>query len=244
MKFNRVKPFIKSLFYIFTSPNYKEFISFSQAGEDRVMKFFFRSLGLKKVTYLEIGTNNPIDINNSYYFYLEGNRGVIIEPNPDLISKIKKHRKHDICLNIGVSGSGKEEVLDFYIFNENDKEKGLSTFSKEEATYVNNTTNIKIAEIRKIPVKPINTILATYFENEAPDFISIDVEGLDLDILKTLNFSRWRPKLLCIETVHYSQSHIKKSNDAIAQFLATHNYSAYAHTGINTIFVDNNLLFK
>ena len=240
-KFYKLTQFLRALIYIGTSKNYKEYLSYAQAGEDRILKFLFGSMGKQQISYLEIGTNNPIDINNTYLFYLGGSRGVCVEPNPTLISKIKKYRPDDICLNVGISPTGQEAQLDFYIFDESDVEKGLSTFSKIEAEKVQNTTHIKIAEVKKIPVTPINLVLAKYFPDKAPDLISIDVEGLDLEILKTIDFAKYRPIAICVEAVNFTVDHKKIKNKDIINFLESQGYFVYADTGINSIFADKSL---
>ena len=198
-------------------------------------------MGLNNISYLEIGTNNPIDINNTYLFYLGGSRGVCVEPNPTLIPPIKKHRPDDVCLNIGISANDESAELDFYIFDSSDTEKGLSTFSKEAAEHVQNTTSIKIAEIRKIPVTPIKNVLKDYFPNNAPDLLSIDVEGLDLQILRSIDFTVCRPIAVCVETVNFTIDHKKIKNKEIISFMESQGYFVYADTGINSIFADKSL---
>jgi FkbM family methyltransferase len=239
--FQKFWQFARVIFYIAKSKNYKEHLSFAQAGEDKILRFLFSSMGYKNISYLEIGTNNPIDINNTYLFYLGGSRGVCVEPNPMLISKIKKYRPEDICLNIGVGISNGDDLLDFYIFDESDPEKGLSTFSKQEAEFVQNTTHIKIAEVKRIPVTTINKILEENFGNKSPDFVSVDVEGLDLEILQSIDFMKYRPIAICVETVNFTINHKKIKNKNIIQFMETQGYFVYADTGINTIFADKNL---
>ena len=198
-------------------------------------------MGINKISYLEIGTNNPIDINNTYLFYIGGSRGVCVEPNPSLIKNIKKYRPEDICLNVGVSPTGEDAELDFYIFDESDSEKGLSTFSKTEAEHVQNTTHIKIAEVKKIPVVSFNSIIKKYFPTKAPDVVSIDVEGFDLEILKTIDFKVCRPVAFCVETVNFTTNHKKTKNRGIIDFMESQGYFMYADTGINSIFADKNL---
>lgn len=236
-----MRQFIQVMSYITRAKNYKEYISFAQAGEDRVLKFLFSSMGMNTISYLEIGTNNPIDINNTYLFYLGGSRGVCIEPNPVLINKIKKYRPEDICLNVGVGGNNEKGLLDFYIFDESDSEKGLSTFSKQEAEHVHNTTHFKIAEVKKIPVIPIREILKDHFPAKAPDLISLDVEGLDLEILTSIDFSHCRPIAICVETVNFTIDHKKTKNKDIISFMESQGYFVYADTGINSIFADKYL---
>jgi FkbM family methyltransferase len=241
-KLERFTQFLKVISYITgKSSTYKEYISFAQAGEDRVLKFLFMSMGLNKISYLEIGTNNPVEINNTYFFYVGGSRGVCVEPNPTLIPRIKKVRPEDVCLNVGVSPDNTEGDLDFYIFDDSDSEKGLSTFSKAEAEHVQNVSHIKIGEVKKIPVIPITKILEKYFPHKAPDLISIDVEGLDLQILQTIDFKVCRPVAICVETVDFTVSHKKTKNTEIIKFMESQGYFVYADTGLNSIFADKSL---
>lgn len=240
-KLKKLKQYLKVITGIASSKNYKEYLSFAQAGEDRVLKFLFMSMGIGKISYLEIGTNNPIDINNTYLFYVGGSRGVCVEPNPGLIKNITKKRPGDTVLNIGIAGNDRETELDFYIFDESDSEKGLSTFSREEAYHVQNTTHIKIAEVKKIPVIPISSVLAKHFPDKAPDLISIDVEGLDLEILQSIDFTACRPIAICVETVNFTVNHKKTKNRGIINFMESKGYFVYADTGINSIFADKAL---
>src|SRR5262249_29835011 len=55
--------------------------SYSQAGEDLIVRFFFYHQRISNITYLDIGANEPIQLNNTYYFYRRGFRGVLVEPN-------------------------------------------------------------------------------------------------------------------------------------------------------------------
>lgn len=230
----------KLLFILFNKHYYNTTTSFAQAGEDKVLEFLFSSMGISNITYLEIGTNDPITYNNTYLFYLKGSRGVCIEPNPTLIDNIKKHRPNDVCLNIGVAKEN-SNGLDFYIFDHHDHAKGLSTFSKNEVDHITATTHIKVEKITKIPVITINKILQTYFDTKSPDFVSIDVEGLDLEILQSLDFTLFRPIAFCVETVNFTTNHKKIKRTDIIDFMQSKDYFVYADTGINSIFADKKL---
>ncbi|MDD1606885.1 MAG: FkbM family methyltransferase, partial [Methylococcaceae bacterium] len=71
-----------------------------------------------------------------------------------------------------------------------------------------------------------------------PDFLSLDVEGLDLKILQSFNFVKWRPKVICVETITYSEKCDGKKIKDIEILLIEKGYFSYADTHINTIFVD------
>ena len=91
-------------------------VSYSQCGEDLIIEFIMGVLGVVRPTYLDIGANDPIVLSNTYHFYKKGCSGVCVEPNPPVFEKLRKTRKRDTCLNIGV-GLTHESEADFYIMS-------------------------------------------------------------------------------------------------------------------------------
>src|SRR6185437_2572974 len=209
--------------------------SYSQAGEDVVIKFLFDGVGISKPSYLEIGTSDPVEINNTFLFYQNGGRGVLVEASEALINNIKLKRPEDKILNIGVGVDTTSTEVDFYIFDE----KGLSTFDKEEAEKRDKIGTFKIIKISKVKLKNINTIISENFSSY-PDLISIDIEGWDLKVLQSLDFNRYPIPVICVETCVYSETHIKPKDLSIQQFMESIGYFIYADTYINTIFVNSN----
>ncbi len=206
--------------------------SYSQAGEDLIVQYFFDSLKIARPTYLEIGTNQPLLCNNTYHFYSKGCYGVCIEPDKNMVDLIKRKRPRDIILNIGI---GLNEIQDatFYLFP--NLYNGWSTFSKEEALIRKNETNIDFT-IESVPLKSINTIMDEYFKPH-PNFISIDVEGLDLEILQSLDFDKYKPEVICVETITFGYlDNTEEKITGISEFMHTKGYITYADTHINTIY--------
>lgn len=210
-------------------------ISYAQLGEDLVIDFIFKQLKISKPTYLDIGAHHPIRLNNTYFFYKKGSNGICIEPNPQLYKKLARIRKHDICLNIGVSAN-EEKIADYYVMSES----VLNTFSKREAEHLVKTTSKKIEKIIKIPLIPINKIIEEYFNGKIPNFISLDTESNDFEILKSLNFRKFKPEIFCIETLTYTENKTERKINEIIDFMTEKNYFILADTYINTIFVDKN----
>jgi FkbM family methyltransferase len=211
-------------------------LAYAQSGEDLILAHLFYKAGIQKPNYLDIGANHPSYISNTYYFYLRGSHGVCIEPNPSLCKQIKKIRPRDVVLNAGVGIDSLKEA-DFYLFPP--EADGLSTFSKSEAEYwgkvgMKNVGKIKYKEVIKIPLMNINEIIEKNFD-ERPDFLSMDVEGLDLAILKSLDYSKFSPKVICVETLLYDENQLESKNMEIIKFLEAKGYSVYADTHVNTI---------
>lgn len=208
-------------------------ISYSQTGEDLIVEFIFNSLGIKEISYLDIGSNHPINYNNTYLFYIKGFHGVSVEPDPKLSFKYKKSRPRDTCLNFGVGPSS----LPFSIFYQMEN-ANLSTFSKNEAENTQKSGEGKIIGTLKIPLKDINSVIIENFKM-TPNFISLDVEGLDKEIMKTFDFNSFRPEVFCIETITFSPTiGGGEKITEIFEIMKENGYEVFADTYINTIFVD------
>jgi FkbM family methyltransferase len=216
----------------------KEFNSYSQAGEDVILSFLFADKKMNKVSYLDIGTSAPDLCNNTYLLYKKGNRGVCVEADNTLVQFIQKVRPGDKVINIGVAASDQEEA-DFYIFDI----KGLNTFDRDEAGRREACGTYKIKQVVKVPLISINKIVKENFTT-FPDFLSIDIEGLDLVVLKSLDFNQFPIPVICVETCTYSENHIRPKDYSIAEFITSKGYEVYADTYINTIFVNTNWFYK
>ncbi|MCK4981975.1 MAG: FkbM family methyltransferase, partial [Victivallaceae bacterium] len=157
-------------------------LSYSQFGEDIVIISMFANMGIDHPTYLDIGAHHPYNISNTALLYNLGCRGINIEPSTDLYSLFLKHRLEDINLNIGVSDQ--KGTLTYYQFH---PLSGRNTFSKETAEKFLKEIDLPQPETYEVAVNTVNNILDTYYEGKCPDFLSIDVEGLDDVILKSID---------------------------------------------------------
>ena len=207
--------------------------SYAQCGEDLIIDFLFEILNIQNPTYIDVGAHHPFYLSNTAIFYEKGSHGICIEPDPTLFKEIKKYRKNDICLNIGIGFKNDVEEVDFYIMSS----PTLNTFSKEAAENYISYGNQKIVETKKIPLYNINTIIQKYCKT-VPNFISLDVEGLDLDILHSFDFLQYRPEVFCIETLTYTEDNNEVKITEIIDYMIAQGYKIYSDTYINTIFVD------
>jgi FkbM family methyltransferase len=211
--------------------------SYSQCGEDLLINYVFQLRGIAQPTYIDIGANHPFLLSNTALFYKNGCRGINIDANPNLIKDFLKHRPKDINLNIGI-GSEKGK-LDFYIMND----PTLSSFSKEECANYCNTGKYFVKEVKPIEITTIENVLHDYFNGIFPDFLSLDAEGLDFDILKTIDYQKNFPKVICVEAAEYSPIGAGKRRTELIDFLASKGYYEYANTNLNAIMVKNEFWF-
>ncbi len=217
-------------------------LGYAQSGEDLILSHLFYKISISRPTYLDIGANHPFFISNTYYFYMRGSRGVCVEPNPYLSKLIRRKRPHDKVIQAGV-GINKESSADFYLFPKH--AHGLSTFSKKDAEYwgrvgMKKTGPIRYEKIIQVPLININSIIEDNFKTP-PDIISLDVEGLDLGILESLDHIKNHPKVICVETLLYDERQQEAKNGKLIDFLVSKDYSIYADTHVNTIFIHNSI---
>jgi FkbM family methyltransferase len=210
-------------------------LSFAQSGEDLIADFIFYYLQIPKVTYMDVGAHDPVAMNNTYFFYRRGLRGVLVEPNVEMCKKLRAVRPQDTTLEAGIGVTAVREA-DYYLMTES----AWNTFSKEEADHMTRVTGgrIKIERVIKMPLLEINDVMQKHFSG-SPTFLSIDAEGLHLAILKTIDFKRFRPAVICVETlVAGTKRHIPE----IPAFMETQKYVVRGSTFVNTLFVDGNLI--
>jgi FkbM family methyltransferase len=207
-------------------------ISYSQSGEDMIARFIFDHLKIARPSYLDIGAHHPSYLNNTFSFYEAGARGVNVEPDPSLFERFGHERAEDRNLNIGIGDA--EGTLEFFVMSA----RTLNTFSAEEAHAIAKAGRAKIEKTLQLPVRHVNQVLAEQFAGAAPDFLSLDVEGLDLAILQAWDFRRWRPRVVCVETIIYAAQQEGQQVQGIESLLLDEGYFVYGDTRINKLFVD------
>ena len=210
--------------------------SFAQSGEDMIISYILHFLQkpMSEVTYLDLGANHAKELSNTYYFYQMGAKGVLLEANPELIPELEQVRPRDIVLNRAISLSQKEEEIPFYVLNGD----GLSTIDYEEAKQAcRQNPDLKITATYQIKTIRIQEILETYFPLELT-ILSIDLEGIEEEILEQIDFETYKPWIIVLENIPYRPIlSIDEREYKGRSFLEQRGYTEYAFTGINSIFL-------
>ena len=210
-------------------------LSYAQQGEDLALwEILHLVLRIEHPTYMDVGAHHPVFNNNTYYFYERGSRGVLVEPNPGLHDLLSQVRPHDVLVRAGIGVTAQAEA-DFYIIG-GSEDGQLNTFSREqaEALVTRSRGHYSIAKVMKIPLLNINDLMRRHW-NGPPNLLSLDTEGFDLPILRSLDFKRLRPDVVCVETVEIGGRRLLAD---IMQLMANNNYEIRGGSFINTIFVD------
>lgn len=212
--------------------------SYSQCGEDLIIQYIFHLRGIENPSYIDIGASDPFYLNNTALLYSKGSRGINIEANPALIGSFIKHRPEDININVGIGSEN--TTLDFFVIND----PTLSSFSKEESEKFIVTGKYKIVNTIKISLTTIKEILDKHFTGKFPDFLTLDAEGMDYEILKTIDFKNNSPKVICVEAAEYSPIGAGERRNELIDFLVKNSYYEYANTNLNAIMVRKDFWFK
>jgi FkbM family methyltransferase len=178
-------------------------LSYSAYGEDRIARGWIdlRETDPAKIRYLDIGVCDPINMSNTYAFYQAGARGVLVEPNPDCIEQIRVNRPRDTLINAGIAFDDRRSARLIRLTN-----YGFNTFSEEHARSIVSASQEWHPQYRQqiidtVPVTliPAQEIVDRYFANEELHLLSIDAEGVDLAILRSIDLRRRAPWVICIE---------------------------------------------
>ena len=214
--------------------------TYSQSGEDSILCYLLHVLGIpfESVTYVDLGANHAKEMNNTYFFYKMGGRGVLVEANPQLIPELKFYRNQDIVLNRCIAAET-GNFVDFYILSGD----GLSTLRHETAKkYMEINPGLKIMDQVQVETISYNDLVEQYL-GHPPTILSIDIEGNELEILRSIDFEKYRPKFIVAEMIGYdTKLNYRSKNEEIKAFLESQGYDEYAFTGINSIFLDRTLL--
>ena len=204
-------------------------LSFSISGEDLILRKKVRNKMLSGETgnYVDVGALHPFDSSNTYLFYLFGWRGVCIDSNPKSAAWFSTWRPKDKYIHAAIS----QKPRDMY-FAEHKNNMGMSrVFEVDE----------KIAEgfgpPEKVSATRLDTILASSFQSgQVIDIMSVDVERMELDVLKSNDWGRYRPRHLCIEE-HAAQ--VMDPNESLmVKYMIDQGYKVSAVAPPNIFFSD------
>lgn len=170
-------------------PAQPKMISYAQNGEDVILKriFFDQAEGF----YIDIGANDPVILSLTKHFSDRGWRGINVEPGIGAFQRLTQHRSRDINLNVGVAAV--PGTLTFFQCPWNE---ALSTFSASQAGEYR-AAGQEIRE-RQVPVRTLNSICEEFVTGTI-DFLSIDVEGFERQVLEGFDLRKWRPRVILIE---------------------------------------------
>lgn len=199
--------------------------SYSQEGEDLILSRFFE--GKRKGFFIDVGAFHPVRFSNTLMFYKLGWHGINIEARPGSKKLFDSIRKRDINVEYPVSDVASELV--YYCFNE----PALNGFSPQLTMERNGIGHYKVIKEIKMMTKRLDEILDEYLPiDQKIDFISIDVESFDLNVLKSNNWNKYKPEVILVEDLEFDFN----SSSSITSYLESNGYQMFARTFNTSLF--------
>jgi FkbM family methyltransferase len=170
-------------------------VSYSQFGEDAFLNALFH--GKERGFYVDVGAYHPYLLSNTYLFYKRGWRGINIEPNPDHFLLFPSRRPRDININVAVSTC--EGVVPFTC---NGAYSGI-----DDHTHLYKRSDLAAKKV-SVKAMPLAKILDGYMsKGTSIDFLSVDCEGHDVEVLASNNWTKYRPAVVLVEDHGNSKEH-------------------------------------
>ena len=203
--------------------------SFSQEGEDMVFKNIFQ--GQRKGFYVDIGAHHPKMYSNTYNFYMRGWRGVNIDALPGSMRLFNRIRKRDINIEKAISDT--DQKLTYYAF-ELPAYNGFSELLSQQRI----ENGIRLKYKKSIMTSSLEKILdGIGIETDMIDFISLDIEGLELSALRSINLKKYTPKIIMVEILDFDLYSF--TNNEIVNYLHKYDYSVYSKLIHSILFIKN-----
>jgi FkbM family methyltransferase len=206
-------------------------IAYAQEGEDILLDRLLSKQG--HGFYVDVGAHHPKRFSNTQYFYLRGWRGINIEPNPVVVEIFKQMRRRDINLQLGVSDQ-KGELI-YYEFDD----PALNTFDESLRCERERSTSYKCIGTQNIRVEPLAHVLETHLpRGQTIDFLTVDVEGLDMNVLRSNDWRRFRPRCVVSEALNADLLPASLQSSPLVTYMQEQDYRLVAKTCNSWLFLD------
>jgi FkbM family methyltransferase len=202
-------------------------ISYAQNFEDVMLARVFS--GRTDGFYVDVGAGDPVTLSVTKWFYDLGWSGINIEPNRSLFKKLSAGRSRDVNLECGVGASRKNaHFMEMPIPELSSFDSRVQTSAREQKTF--GTT-------RTVPVVPLTEILDQYAGERHIDFLKIDVEGWEREVLCGLDLEKYRPTVMLIEST-WPETRTETQSEWDDDLL-TARYTFVYFDGINRFYLAN-----
>jgi len=204
----------------------------SNWGIDLMAEDYFKNK--KNGFFIDVGCHQPILNNNTYILYKKGWRGINIDLDFGAIDMFNFFRKDDTNIQAAISNSVGNKNL--YFFH---NRSAINTLSQ--------TAENKAREIREVKTFTLNDIIKnSQFKNKEIDFLSVDVEGTEIEVLQGLDFNKYKPKLVVLEFIDFNVSEYYNLkidnilNSSINKYMENQNYKLVNWIHDDLVYVPNN----
>jgi len=211
--------------------------SYSFGSVDLLINYYFKDK--QKGVYLDVGCQHPISNNNTYLLYKKGWSGINIDLDFKSIQLFNLARGKDVNINAAVSSGKFTKELFFY----HDK-SAINTIEKKIADY----QSAKVKEVRSVVTETLDNILTANLINKV-DYLNIDVEGHEIDVLNGFDINRFSPDIVSIEFLDLAMKKLEFKNNNlnsvlnsdIYKYMTKNEYGLINWNHADLIFINNKL---
>lgn len=227
--FGSISIFVKKALFYSRELRFRR--SYSQYGEDLLLQGL---LGNKwgwnyKGFWVDIGAHHPSRLSNTKAFSVNGWRGINVDAASDAIAEFKRKRKRDINVNVGIGSRCGN--LDYYKM----ASSPMNTFSKDLALQMSEK-GVRIVDVVKVPVITLKELLDTYLPaGQHIDFLTIDCEGLDFEVLKSNDWNKYRPDYILVE-IFTGGKNWEVPTCPVTQYLDAFGYKFVGQGHVTTVY--------
>ena len=200
-------------------------ISYAQNAEDIVLYRLFRNQGFGR--YLDVGASHPEFDSVTKLFYDRGWRGINVEPSPTEFELLVSARPEDINLAVALGRSKGTATL----FLGSNEQRGLGSL-KESVAEVSLGDEARTVEV---PVSTLAEVVAEHALGPV-DFLKIDVEGFERDVIAGAEWSTFRPRVIVVEAT--APNTVIPTNEEWEPMLTEARYVCVLFDGLNRFYVD------
>lgn len=208
-------------------------LSYSQCGEDRIVTFLLEGLGHNGlIRYMDLGCANPIEHNNTFLFYSNGSSGVIVEADPVYGGAYAILRPRDTYVPGALVPArlSQGDTAKFYLSND----AGWNSLLPEHVQLGETLGKGPAREVLDVTALTLMSVVDKYvLAGEPIHLLSMDIEGVDLEILSECDFDTFRPWIIVVE----NQGGFPVHKD----LLISKGYVHFATTNVNSIYIERAL---
>ncbi|WP_251882129.1 FkbM family methyltransferase [Achromobacter sp. Marseille-Q4954] len=202
---------------------------FSHWGEDSIEQFIFQDLSTGR--YLDIGCYHPALYSNTMALYQRGWTGVNVDPNPFMIEQCGKYRPKDTSINKAVGAE--KGHMEYYNFHD---WASSNTANKDFAKAVAAVSEIEVPAPTLVEVLTLADIINEYFHGKAPDFLNIDVEELDIEVLDSGDWESHRPSVVAVEDISFVAD--RPADSTIHRFMRERDYILFSRCIFTSLYIE------
>lgn len=216
---------------------------YGQCGEDLIVNALLGAMeparfAEGRLRYLDLGANHPVSTSNTWRLYELGHSGVLVEPIPHLAAELRRVRPRDVVLQKAVVPTLEASRVRLHLSGAHE----VSSLSAEFVAHFHHgrpgaTLADTVVHTLMVGATTLDAVLEEHFAAEPPDLLDVDLESMDLPVLRSLDFERFAPRVIVVEpSDRFRVEPTRRTSELLSELLRDRGYVLVARTAVNLIF--------